>query len=627
MNRHAHCTCSKTWIAMEFAYRIKSLVNIILWIDAETATRISQSHENAASRIHGYQWDAPDGTIQELRRFYDQVAAVKGHKVIIWDNVKDQTDFVSAFSIASAIEDTFHLVTTRNKRMGDCCTRSIEVLPFTDEESVALLAKDRRIEDPTEIRALEETAYTLGGLPLALSAAASYMRQARISSRRYLQLFEKARDKMLRYEPAPLAKSISQVWDVSLGRLSPRASKLLSFLSVLDPDEIPRFLISHEIVRSDIQFSEFDVVDSLRQLSNTSLISLTASGESDVGSIRMHRLVKHVVLERQYEEELWRNQKLAVRVISELFPSERVFVSPIRDHLMRHALMVLTYDVRDDDGSFAYVQSLSSKVARWLIHTGRLSNARALLEKSLAAQERKGHGPELQLMEIMQDLASVHEKEGRYDEALAYYQKAVDIGSMLLQSHDLQRTFAMNGVADTFARLGRHDEAIEWVREALSLYEQAERGHGDAAAEAKLYSSWAGILMQQGRYEAAEARAWRALEIAGPESPAALGAYARLPSILIRQSKFSEAEDLCLRALSLDRSVLDDMALATLQHAFAEVLKVRGRLEEADDCLRGVLELRKRMLGTSHPDTLASQHLLAGIQADMGQIRRGATNV
>ena len=128
------------------------------------------------------------------------------------------------------------------------------------EEGAVILAKDGRIQDPAEIRALHELVKTLDGLPLALSAAASYMRQARISPREYLQLFEKAQNKMLRYETAPLAKSISQVWDVSLGRLSPWTSELLSFLSVLDPDEIPRFLISHEIARSYLQLSEFDVV-------------------------------------------------------------------------------------------------------------------------------------------------------------------------------------------------------------------------------------------------------------------------------------------------------------------------------------------------------------------------------
>jgi Flp pilus assembly protein TadD len=58
----------------------------------------------------------------------------------------------------------------------------------------------------------------------------------------------------------------------------------------------------------------------------------------------------------------------------------------------------------------------------------------------------------------------------------------------------------------------------------------------------------------------------------------------------------------------------------TSRNNLATVLRDLGRLEEAEVEHRAVLEIRRRVLGEEHPDTLTSRNNLASVLNGLGRL-------
>ncbi|MGH2670929.1 MAG: tetratricopeptide repeat protein, partial [bacterium] len=79
------------------------------------------------------------------------------------------------------------------------------------------------------------------------------------------------------------------------------------------------------------------------------------------------------------------------------------------------------------------------------------------------------------------------------------------------------------------------------------------------------------------------------------------------------QGHYREAEALYRQTLGLRKRVLGSEHPDTLRsmYAFSHAFSVQGRHKEAEALLRETLEIQKRVLGSGHPETLRSLYAMA----------------
>jgi tetratricopeptide (TPR) repeat protein len=170
---------------------------------------------------------------------------------------------------------------------------------------------------------------------------------------------------------------------------------------------------------------------------------------------------------------------------------------------------------------------------------------------------------------------------------------------------------------------GRYEAAERMAQRALEGYEKALRvEHPDTLTST---DNLASVLRYQGKYEAAEEMNRRALEgrekTLGVEHPDTLISVSNLASVLQDQGKYKAAEEMNRRALEGKEKVLGVEHLSTLVSVndLAVVLRNQGKYEAAEEMHRRVLEGYDKALGVEHPWTLTSAKNLALVLQDQGK--------
>ena len=194
------------------------------------------------------------------------------------------------------------------------------------------------------------------------------------------------------------------------------------------------------------------------------------------------------------------------------------------------------------------------------------------------------------------NLAETLDRQGRRDEAIAYYQHA--------QQHATD-CWPFNGLGTLLAREGKLDEAVAQYRQALAKSPDALLVHINLGA----------ALARQGRFDEAHEHFRRALEI----NPRGVQAHVGLAHLLVFQRKFDEAQAELERAIEIDpysSAAYNDLGFAlflqgkidesirhyeaalaidpnlVLAHGnLASALAARGRIDEAVLHYRRALEL------------------------------------
>ena len=244
------------------------------------------------------------------------------------------------------------LITTRDVRVGQRLMENEEpiyIKPLgTDDASLLLETKlppRSRGDSESKTQLLRE----LNNIPLAIVQAAGFILENRITVADYLEILrndEESADlvEMLE-EPLPDSRrdqgsenSVIRTWMVSLGMIrekSPRAVEMLSLMSCLNRQAIPKYLL-HKPKETPLMFWK-----ALAILHNFSLIE----EESDHEAFGMHRLVqlstqRWLKINKALSLTIWKERALSV--VRARFPED--IDSETWNIMIPHAEKVLTYE-------------------------------------------------------------------------------------------------------------------------------------------------------------------------------------------------------------------------------------------------------------------------------------------
>jgi tetratricopeptide (TPR) repeat protein len=583
------------WLAGEFRRRGRP----VWWVNAADSVSLRGGIVEILRRL-----EAPEPLIREVSdaaptaadRFWMFLAdrpAASRRALLVFDNA-DEPSVLAADGTSTPADGAGWarvgggIVTVVTTRAGDprVWGGGVRVVPLKALDDVAAAAVLRgiaaQVSDPGGREAVE-LARRLGGLPLALHLAGTYLTSpfARWHTfadyRRALDTGQAAVAELDGVRSDPRA-TVSRTWELSLdalgGRGVERARETLYLLACFAPTSpIPMALLGSAVNEN-----------TLRALAELALIG-TVTVPGGLPDLTLHPVVADTCRARMIDDASI--PELAVRLISTAagaLEAERPADWPQWERLIPHVLALVTW-------AAAHL-------------------ATPVLLSLLQAAGSAGYS-----------LWLIGNKEGAGGEEIA---RAVVTAASRLGDRHPEAIEARHGLGVTLVARGRIREAEQLFHAVLADRRSVQ---GDAhEGTLRTRDQLIGTILAQGRYDEAEPM-YRALmadqeAFLGPEYDDTLTTLVDLAWSVGMRGDAAQAADLCRRALEIDRRVLGDEHPRTLD-AWADLAhwtNESGAHQQAEDMAGHVADRVSRVLGARHPLTLTTRATLARTLAALGRL-------
>jgi tetratricopeptide (TPR) repeat protein len=588
----------KTQVALEYLHRFKSDYDLIWWVECGQAQFIDVQLADLADQLTEAFTIAPpaDATLDEKARFVlNLLARPRGARpvedwLLIFDNAED----IAAVTPWLPRGGGHTLITSRNGAWAERA-RPIEVEVFTRHESVAHL---RRVVPGIRRAEAEQVAEALGDLPLAIEAAAVWLKDTDYRVADYLRELELRAPEALKLVklPSGYPRGVAAAWDPSLNLLRERSAaavRLLQLCSVMAPN-IARELIYSQGMAAvlkpfDASLSEPMVIGRVvREASKLALLKIDAAA----GQIQMHRLVQAVVRDRMDSDELAAVRRDVQHILVAARPRHEVddpdawtAYRTIWPHLGPSQAMV-----SDEEE----VRQLSVDRVRYLWVASDLDRAAEVADTVTRQWEELAAtvGPDTaqiirkQRLQLEFNLANVKRSQSRFTEATALDERVLAEQSTLLGAdHPHTLTTASSYAAD-LKTLGRYREALRLDEQTCpawaELYGEDHRRAIDAAHNLAVSFRLTGNVAESLRMDITTLDRYRAT--IGARHPNALRSAGNIARDLIEAGEYAEA---ATRAQSVYRLCAESLGARSPVTLDAQVLlgialRSTGRWEEAE---------------------------------------------
>ena len=263
-------------------------------------------------------------------------------------------------------------------------------------------------------------------------------------------------------------------------------------------------------------------------------------------------------------------------------------------------------------------------LANLLEKAGRYSQVTTILRRQILKVNQKRFGKQSEeTANSLNNLANLYLNQGKYEEALPLYLRALEIWENVLGKEHPNVATSLNNLAILYYSQGKYEEALPLYLRALEIFEKVlGKEHPDVAQS---LNNLAYLYNSQGKYEEALPLYLRALEIKekvlGKEHPHVATSLNDLALLYANQGKYEEALPLYLRALEIGEKMLgkEHPNVATSLNNLANLYANQGKYEEALALHLRALEIREKVLGTEHPDVATSLNNLAILYYSQGK--------
>ncbi|MFF5881235.1 tetratricopeptide repeat protein [Streptomyces californicus] len=646
----------KTTLAAEAAARARAGGQAVVWIRwRDDPEQLGQDLAQAAhilglpeSRLE----EARTGRVALVDAVWEHLAAVTGWLVVV-DNVDAPARVGPGSGQPAAYRGWLRphgggvlLVTSRDTSRQTWGPEAdlVHLQPLADDAGAAVLL-DAAPHAGTEAEA-EALAARLGGLPLGLNAAGTYL-SVPTSRHRTFAAYQHALEAEFAdllgaehpaapTDPAVARRVVRHTWDLSLDQLGQDgytlARPVLQLLALLEPAPVPRTLVTPELVTdaTGLPATAATVDAALAGLHQYGLLHTpepdgTRAISPAVSRLQLHPLVREVTahaLTRPEPTTTWltaldEHLARAVEATTDMpgrtgWPLARLLAPHLPAHLDRSAQQ----DSTDTLANLAHV-----------LHAAGAASEEHLLRRRVLAERERVLGPDHpQTLHSRFTLAAALR-------GLGEHRQAADLLREVLADHERVRgpdhpnTLATrNNLANALSELGESRQAADLLREVLA---DRERVLGpDHPNTLSSRNNLAAALHGLGEHRQAADLLREVLadheRVLGPDHPNTLATRNNLAATLGRLGEHQQAADLAREALTdLERLVGPDHPdILASRHNLAAALHGLGEHRQAADLLREVLADYERVLGPDHPNTLATRNNLANAQARLARAGR-----
>jgi tetratricopeptide (TPR) repeat protein len=619
----------KTTLAVEYAYRQRTLFDTVWWIRAEEPATLVGDYANLGVVCRVAEGGESDQRLAAMavRRWLED----HDRWLLILDNAEApdarlglESPLDRVVGLLPQIVQGQVLVTTRNTSWEEhAAVAELEV--FSPAEAVTfLLARS----GSTDQQAAAAVAELLGWLPLALEQAGAYVRETRLPLSAYL-------DRLRQFPAITLTKgsprdrdpadTVATTWQVSLERVQPvpGAVALLEVCALLGPEEISRDLLIQRLSAQVEEFAElagdpFAVDEAVAAVRRYGLVKVSEH------ALVMHRLLQQVIRDRLDPGRRAGRTAAVIRLIRSVFPTDSADPGtwPVYTQLLPHALAVTSHaqmlDIDPDATAWLLTQA-----GLYLWQRGDLQQAHALLERALAIREAHLGARHPDTAQSLNDLGLVLQDQGAYDQARVLHERALAIRESQLGPDHLDTAQSLNNLGKTLRYQGDLDRA-QTAHERALVIRQASLGNQQDTAWS--LSDLGLVLFDRGDLDGARALDEQALPIfetcLGPDHPDTAHCVSRLATTLTRQGNLDRALPLHERSLAIREAHRgpDHPDTAHSLTNFGRALAAHGDLDRARIMLERAVAIREARLGENNPDTAHALDDLARVLTAQGDL-------
>lgn len=615
----------KTQVALEYAHRFRKLYSSIIWLRVETfevfiadLTRLAEILQLPAIYEHNRLQ-----AIQGLRMWLE----VASNWLVIFDNVEEFTVVHELLPVSRCKGHV--LITTRTQATGRLNNRLVLKEMDADEGALLLLRRAKLLppqHDLAQVSAEQRTlarelCEQLGGFPLALDQAGSYIEETGCGLAGYMERFQRRCSVLLSWCGNTSGNySFSMTATVLLARekaarRSAVALDLLRLCAFLHPADIPEQLITRgaPYLGSRIQKAVADLLsldEAFAALNASSLLRRNAGTRV----LHMHRLVQGIIRDQLelHAQYVWVER--ALQALQCVFPAgsyhERV-LWPLCELLLPHILSCIGHveclppgrhqeRVRDTGAS------LLLKAASYLLEQARHDEAEAFLKRALDLCAQEDGSVYLRSILVLRTMALLYQQLGNYSNAEALIRQILCNQQRELAEDDLSIAHTLITLAQLSGRQGKYVDAEKFAHQALHIYQQA--GDQDSYEITEVFTTLAQISIWTGRYQIAGSWAARSLDIIertmGYDHPSLAEVIHSMAIAFWEQGNYEQAEKLFQRAFGIWKQTLgpDHPFTGYPLHNQALLCKVRGEYQQAEELFWHVFQLWEHAFGPNHPE-------------------------
>ncbi|QNE23439.1 FxSxx-COOH system tetratricopeptide repeat protein [Streptomyces sp. INR7] len=493
-----------------------------------------------------------------------------------------------------------------------------------------------------------ELAARLGGLPLALHAAGTYL-AGPTSRYRTFAAYRQALEQELRFllgaahpnasRPQVARAVVRHTWEVSLDQLAGEgnalARPLLRLLALLAGAPVPLPLITPDLLSAvtghDVTAVTLEAA--FAGLHRYGLLGLPhspgstglASGSSEEAQVVLHPLIREinaVALTAETSDLAVWHRALADRLTTAVHEANQRGRAgwPAAVLLAPHLPLLLDFA---DPRTATHHRTTLNTLAQVLQNAGAFGAARLLHERVLDVETRM-LGPEHpDTLTSRNDLGNALFGRGEPAEAIRLLRQTLEGRTRVLGPVHPDTLTSRNDLACALDGTGEHAEAVDLLRQTLNDRTRVlgpEHPHTLASRDSL------GLALDGTGEHAQAVRMHRStledrIRVLGPEHHLTLLSRHNLAGALTRAGEQTEAIQLLRQALNDHARILGDEHPHTLASRDSLGLALDGTGEHAQAVRmhRRTLEDRTRILSPEHPDTLASRHNLALALASAGE--------
>jgi tetratricopeptide (TPR) repeat protein len=657
--------CGKTSIALELAARVRDQAGGAVetwWVSAADSRQFRAGMIALAYRVGVTEEQVRHGEAADL--LWQRLADRQGSWLLVIDNADDPDVLAGG---APPVEDGrgwlrppgrgsgLVVVTTRDGREATWGTlgqlHRVGVLPDDDAAQVLI---DCAGADAGSRKDAVVLARRLGGLPLALRLAGSYLhesvsRPAAFADHAMARTFAGYQVLLDRGQASTGLSAggqfseedarglVSQAWDISLDMLTGQGMvhvrPLLGLLACFAYVPVPYELLLRPAAMTDSGLfpglTGPRLWDSLLALEAFGFIDFLAADHGQaMPTLQLHPLVRDASRSASSaggEMEAYLGLAGTLCACAAASPEAGKPGNPDAWPKWEALTPHCAYLIGEVAGHASVARDVAgaAHAAAWYLGArGRYQEAEQLFRHVQAVREQVLGDSHPDTLAARQEVAWMLAEQGLIADAEELYRQVLAGREQALGDDHPDTLTTRSAVAWMLGERGRFKEAEELYRQVLAA---SGRTLGDDHPNTLAsLSSVAWILGERGRFEEAEELYRQVLavreQILGDGNPDTLATRGDVARMLGEQARFREAEELYRQVLAVREQVLGDGHPDTLatRIAVARMLEQQDRYLEAEQLYRQVLDDSARVLGDTHPHTLTIQHGIARMLEQQG---------
>ena len=269
------------------------------------------------------------------------------------------------------------------------------------------------------------------------------------------------------------------------------------------------------------------------------------------------------------------------------------------------------------------IATILNSVASLYRRMGKYKDSLPLYQRSLEIRE-KVLGPEHpEVATTLDNMAVLHRNMGEYENALPLYQRALEIREKMLGPKHLDVAKTLNNMAVLYRNMGKYEKSLLLYQQSLEIREKVLGQEHPAIATT--LANMAVLYKSMGEYDKALLLYLQSLGIKekmlGKEHPSISKTLSNISVLYNIMGNYTEALSLCQRALEIKENAFgpNNYSVAITLSNLADIYRCMGIYEKALPLCRQALHIKETSLGPLNPSVAITLNILAELYKNNGK--------